>query len=181
MCEIENFFEQALAEVGVDATVFRQNDHDSFSESFFVTKRLGDESLSYKVDIDKTGLDLHGERDVLRSIIAQRAREVKKAFDEELSEKILVNECSIIISPYNGGWAECRRCGERIEGELRRSGSIHMAEQSFPQPDYSFDRKPLENPAKSTRLLLRLYLVGKLRRACPPNCPNSIQYTERFK
>lgn len=181
MPDFAQFFEQALAEHGLDAKVV--HDEDPTKDSFHVMKPLGDEKLTYSTAIN---MRINTNEDEIRKQIVAEAREVAHQFEEYLTDTFEWDNRRVTVSAYEDGWAKCERCGTEVEMPDRQMPVFtEDAELSTPQPFPRDRESAIKNLDDGSRLLLKMYLVGRLRERCDPACPNS-RYndgsirTERF-
>lgn len=177
-----NFFEETLAEEGIDATVTHTTD-PSGVDTFYVTKQLGDEKISHKIAISEQ-MQQHLDADQIHTArkkqLVQQAKHVAQAIEDHLTERFNLLGRDVTVSPYEGGWAKCERCGCEVETPIVDPIFMEDAELTTPHP-YPRDReKTISHMDGTTRLALKAYLIGRLREHCDYDCPNS-KYNELQK
>lgn len=176
MREAEQFFTKALEEAGVDAEVIRQNEPETFSEDFYVVKRLGDEKLTYRVSIPTNDFT-----DDIRNVhkrLAQEAQQVKRKFDEFMVNTFeWDNGRRVKVSPYDGGWAECCICDTRVDAPKAKYLIQESAELSTPSPVGRDMQHELKRMDGHQEIVFKMYLIGLLRVECEQRCPNC-RYTD---
>lgn len=169
MPDFAQFFEQALAEYGIDATV--RKGEDSMNDTFYIQKDIGGETFSYVTSINTT---INTTPEQLRKQIAREARYVSDEIENKLVTRFDWGERHILVSPYEDGWAECEHCGTRVS--IPEAGMQIMkqdAELSIPQPRPIDAQRALNNLDDGSRMLLKMYLIGRLRASCDERCPNN--------
>lgn len=165
MCEAAQFFEDALQEYGVENAIVHQTD-EVFGDTFYITKNIGEENLCYQTTITN-----HHSDDELRQQIAYEAQHIAQEFNEHMMDEIQWGDCRppIRVSPYDGGWAECTRCGNKVDAPLFDS-HVHFqrdAELTNPHPH------PVESIGEDMHAALKMYLLGLVKEECETACPNS--------
>lgn len=178
MPDFAQFFEQALAEHGVDAKVLHREKPSD--DTFTIVKKIGNEKLSYRTTINTR---INVTEDEIKKEIASSARKVADKIEKHLTEKFVWNGNAVIVSTYEDGWAECQQCRERVELPNRAMGAISFerdAELSTPQPLPKDRESRLNDMDDQSRLLLKIYLIGRLRRSCGHDCStNWLNNTEK--
>jgi len=177
MCEAVDFFRQALAEQGLDADVAHES--DGFTDTFYVSKNIAGETITYTTSVSENIQACSDDGGQKQLAIA--ARSARQYFDEYLTETLDWNGRHIKLRPYDEPEASCGNCGATVELPSRNRMFAHTAELSAPQPHPVEDTTVLESLDDHSRVVLKMYLVGKLREHCEQYCPNS-KYgpTERF-
>lgn len=171
MPDFASFFEQALAEHDIDAKVVE--DDDPINDHFHVMKPIGDERLTYTTSINTR---INTTPDEVRKQIVAEAREVARQFEEYLTDTFEWGEGRrVTVSAHEGGWAKCERCGNKVDvPQFPGMVFTEDAELSTPQP-FPRDRESvLQNLDDQSRLLLKMYLIGRLRQTCGYDCPNNM-------
>lgn len=177
MCEAVDFFRQALAEQGLDAEVAHES--DEFTDTFYVSKNVAGETITYTTNVSH-----REQRDSNYSTekqMAMAARNVAQKFEDRLTERFEWNGRCVIVRPHDEPEAHCRNCHASVELPPR-AGQIFTpnAELSAPQPMPVEDETVLESLDAHSEVLLKMYLMGKLRESCEPHCPNSKHNDERL-
>lgn len=165
----EEIFKECLAERGVtDVNVLHTN--DEFSETLTVRKQTGDLVLDYRVSLDMTPPSTESHKE-----IALRAEEAARAINKKMVNSYEWDERCSQLSVYEGGWAECRLCGEEVETPPQRVAPAFTAdaELTTPQPLPKEPDNYVSGMSGHQEVLLRMYLLGRLREHCPPECSNS--------
>ena len=174
MCEAVNFFRQALAEQGLDANVTHES--DEYTDTFYVSKDVAGEIMTFTTAIDNNYIGSYSEE----KRIAIAARGVAEKFEDELTETFDWNGRHIRLQPYDEPEATCGSCGTTVELPPRTMMFAKSAELSAPQPMPVEDKTVLDSLDDHSRVLLKMYLIGKLREECEHYCPNSKYSTESF-
>jgi len=177
MCEAVDFFRQALAEQGLEANVAHES--DEHTETFYVSKNVAGENLTITTNVSHR--EQHDGDYSTEKRMALAARTVADKFQEQLTETFEWNGRCVDIRPYDEPEASCRNCGATVALPPRGAIFAKSAELSAPQPMPVEDETVLESLDDHSRVLLKMYLMGKLREQCEEYCPNS-KYgsTERF-
>jgi hypothetical protein len=173
MCEAVDFFRQALAEEGLDGEV--KHVSDEWNDKFCVTKQLGDDTITVTVDVDATSVAENYPR---KKRIAIAARRVADEFEEYVTERFKWRGRSIEVRPYGEPEASCSTCGASVELPATSSHFTNSAEMSSPHPTPLNFERSLESMDDNSRVLLKMYLAGKLRVTCDYSCPNSKYYDD---
>lgn len=182
MRDAVEFFEQALAEEGIDATVAREDDVTRQADTFYVMKSLGDEELTYQTSI-AFGAQHRGDpnrTERLKKRLVQEAKRVAQEFEEYLTDTFEWDNRRVRVSPYEGGWAKCCACGTHVELPQIETIFTQDAELTTPQPHPRDTEQTISNLCKEKRLLLKMYLAGRLRERCDMHCANS-KYNDLHK
>lgn len=162
-------FEDCLAEHGfTDVDVLHTT--DEFSDTLTVRKQAGGQVLSYRISLDMTQPSTGSHKQ-----IALRAKEAANALKEKLIDSYEWDGRCSQISVYEGGWAECRLCGEEVEVPPQRVAPAFTADAEFTTP-HPLPKEPdnyVSDMSGHQEVLLRMYLLGRLRDHCSPQCPNS--------
>lgn len=181
MQELAQFFEEAIAEAGMDVTVNERMVGSAKQSEFVVSKRIGDRKLSYKVAVANPS---DNNIQSIQKNLAQRAESVVNIFKEEITTRYSIGRREISVTPYDGGWAECKICGESVEAP-RASYMVSGKELSTPKPIMREMSHAVSEMSDTQLIAFKLYLVGLLQRSCDHTCPNSKytdpMMTERFK
>lgn len=176
MCEAVDFFRQALAEQGLEAKIMHES--DDYSHTFHVSKQIAGEDFTYTTNVSNRELydgDYSTEK---RMAIAARA--AAQEFHDKLTESFEWNGRRIIVRPYDEPEASCADCGATVELPSHNRMFAHSAELSAPQPCPVEEQTVLESLDDHSRVLLKMYLMGKLRERCESYCPNSKYNDERL-
>jgi hypothetical protein len=177
MCEAVDFFRQALAEQGLEANVAHESD-DVF-DKFYVSKEIAGETITYSTNVSHS--IQNADNNSAEKQIAMAARNVAQQFENHLTETFKWNKRCVDVLPYDEPEARCRNCGASVELPPRGSIFAQSAELSAPQPMPVEEQTVLESLDDHSRVLLKMYLMGKLREECDSYCPNSKYHsTERF-
>lgn len=168
MPDLEEFFEQAIAEHGLDAQVFRDEKWDN-RDKFYISKQVGENKLSYYVEINT---HINTTTDQIKKEIVLKSRDIAKEFEKKLTEQYINNTGSVTVSKYDGGWARCDRCKTTVEFPNMYPSFGLDAELSTPQPFPQDVESRLNKLDGHPLVLMKLYLMGKLRRNCDHDCPN---------
>ena len=113
--------------------------------------------------------------------MALEAREAAQQFNDWLTESFQWNGRRIELRPYDEPEAHCCNCSTTVELPERSAIFAQSAELSAPQPMPVEEQTVLESLDDHSRVLLKMYLMGKLREECDSYCPNSKRHsTERF-
>lgn len=177
MCEAVDFFRQALAEQGLEADVAHES--DEHTETFYVSKNIAGENITYSTNVS------HRERYdgdySTEKRMALAARNVARKFEDWLTESFQWNGRRVELRPYDEPEARCANCDTTVELPERSAIFAQSAELSAPQPKPVEETTVLESLDDHSRVLLKMYLMGKLREECDHYCPNSKYHsTERF-
>ena len=169
MPDFAKFFEQALLEHGVEARVVK--DDDPTSDQFTVMKPVGDETLSYRTSIN-TRINTTDEQ--IKKEIVHHARNVAGEFEEYLTDTFEWGDGRrATVSVHEGGWAKCEHCGNEVEiPQVPQMLFSEDAELSTPQPLPCDRESILNNLDDGSLLLLKMYLIGRLRERCAWDCQN---------
>jgi len=177
MSDLTSFFENALAERGVDARV---TDNDSSADKArYLVNPIDDRPLVHHISIDTRG----ATRDEIKKEIAHRALHVAQNFKGRFANTFRWGDRkSVTTSPYDGGWAECNRCETRVEipSGVDSAAFIEDAELSTPQPSPRDHESALSSIDDFHHSVVKMYLVGRLRERCDTDCPNSEQNTSEM-
>lgn len=177
MCEAVNFFRQALAEQGLDVDVTHES--DGSTDTFYVSKNIAGETITYTTSVSET-IQAYSNDDREKQL-AIAARSAEQYFDEYLTERLNWNGRHITLRPYDEPEASCGNCGATVKLPSRNRMFAHTAELSAPQPHPVEDETVLESLDDHSRVVLKMYLIGKLREECESYCPNSkASRTESF-
>jgi hypothetical protein len=167
MCEAVSFFEQALAEEGITGDVTHES--DDCTDTFYTTKDIGTDTLTVTTNIDNSYTwDMPKEKR-----IAMAARNVSDKFQEFLTERFEWGGRCVEVLPYDEPEARCAVCGARVELPPRSKLFAQSAELSAPHPTPVEEQTVLDSLDDHSRVLLKMFLLGKLREACKPYCDNS--------
>lgn len=175
MCEAVNLFRQALAEQGLDANVTHET--DDHSHKFYVSKNMAGDTVTVTTNVSTKHL---GDTCSTEKRMAMAARAVSNRLDEFFTESITWDDRRVTLRPYNEPEATCETCGATVELPSRNRIFARNAELSAPQPTPVENKTVLESLNDHSRVLLKMYLIGKLREACEQYCPNSNTSTESF-
>jgi len=171
MPDFAQFFEQALAEHDIDAQVVE--DDDPMKDYFHIMKVIGDKKLTYTTTINT---HINSTDETVKKQIVKEAREVARQFEEYLTDTFEWGKGRRVqLSVYSEPWAECQRCGNKIQIPDKQH-PIHFvedAELSTPQPAPQSRESILSSMDGRARLLLKMYLIGRLRERCGYDCPNN--------
>jgi hypothetical protein len=172
------FLENSLEENGlmVDSVTHERNDVRQ-CDTFTVAKEFGGERHYYNLDITDEALVQNSEE----KTYALHAQEIADAFREKMVERIQFGRRSIDLCPYEGGWAECNRCGSRvdlIDEVIPKARFEQDAELSVPTPRPRDPEKFTEQLSEENEARLKVYLLGLLRKECDRRCPNSRYHDE---
>lgn len=172
------FLEKSLEENGMMVdSVTHERDTMLQCETFTVVKEFGGERHYYNLNITDEQLVQNDEH----KTIAMHAQEVSRAFRDKMVETIRFNGRSLDVCPFEGGWAECNRCGARTEltDNLFRSTRFEKdAELCVPKPRPRDPESFTEQLSDEREAALKVYLLGLLRTECDHSCPNSRWYDE---
>jgi hypothetical protein len=165
MCEAARLFKQALAERGLDASVAHES--DEHTETFYIRKELqSGDTIGYTTTINTQKVETPAEKQ-----IALSARRIAKKYEEKLKERFDWQGRCVEVSVYDGPEAFCQSCGASVSLAPSSAMFRSSAELSAPQPI------PVENALGSLDdyafVLLKMYLLGKLRDECDQYCSNS--------
>lgn len=176
----ERFLRQSIAENGVDVdTVSVEDDKMTHTTKVCTAKEIGGEKYHHQLSLTEESITNYSS---LEQLLALHAEEIARSFKETMVDILSVGERRIRVCPYDGGWVKCERCGAYTELTAPRSFVEH-AELGVPSP---IPRDPEEFTSELgdwERLVLKMYLLGKLRTKCDKTCPNcrATNVTERFK
>lgn len=171
MCEAVDFFKQSLAEEGLDAEITSESTEST--TTLYVSKNtLGGErhTISHQF---VTSFASVSPPPTIEKRMAMQAREVAQQFDEWITETIFFDGRKITLKLYETPEATCELCNTTVGLSPRSMQKSHTGEMSVPQP------MPLEEesiPASfdaHSQVMVKLYLIGKLRESCQSDCPNS--------
>jgi len=172
MCEAVDFFRQALAEQGLDADItYESDDH---SHTFYARKNMAGDTITVTTDVP--AVNTYG--DLREKEIAMAARAVSEKMDEFLTEKIQCGDRSVTVRPYDEPQATCDVCGASATLPPSKQSLSMSAELSAPHPMPVDDESVLDSLDSHSRVLVKMYLLGRLREVCESSCPNST--TESF-
>jgi hypothetical protein len=175
MCEAVDFFGQALSEQGLDAKVAHES--DEFNDTFYVSKNVNGETMTFTTSIDNNYLGKYTEE----KRIAIAARGVVDKFEEKLTESFEWQGRRIEVMPYDEPEGRCANCGTVVELPSEPTLFPDSAELSAPQPTPVEEQTVLDSLNDHSRVVLKMYLIGKLREKCEQYCPNSkYNSTESF-
>lgn len=166
MCEPVSFFEQALDEQGLDAKITHHS--NEYNDTFHVSKKIAGETVLFTTSINNNYL---GECSQEKRI-ALAAENVAQKFRDVMTETIQWENKVIEISPYNEPTASCGVCGESVSLSSHSPHNRLCAELSNPQPTPIERESLIESLDAHSEVLLKMYLIGKLREVCKPSCPN---------
>jgi len=173
MSESVDIFRQALKEEGLDAEVTAEEDALTSNTTFYVRKEIAGEMLQYAVRITPTERE---HSDNIEKLIAMKASQVYDEFRQQLVNRFMFDNRAIEVSPYDEPYAECLYCDNRVELKKGLQSTpifANSAEMSTPQPVPKTWEQRLQSLDDNSRVLLKMYLIGKLRLRCEPDCPHS--------
>lgn len=164
MCEPSEKFSKALEEQGLDAKVTKESSENT--HTFYATKEIGNSTitLTTSIDVNYTGTYSDEKR------IAIAARGVADKFKVKLTEKISCNGRNFQVKLFNDAEARCLNCGSSTKISSYSSMFEQSAEISLPQPKPVEQKTVIESLNSHSRVLLKLYLLGKLSTEC--ECSN---------
>ncbi len=168
--EEEDIFRQCLKEHDVgDVDVHYEQDLDY--DSLIISKDLGDRVFTYR-------LSLHPNRvkdDITLKEVAPKARKVASEIEQRIIDLYKWDDGHYNISVYDGGWAECVHCGERIQASLQHVARAFTedAELMTPHPVPKEPNNLVGSMSDYQKVLFRMYLIGRLRDNCSTQCPHS--------
>jgi hypothetical protein len=163
MCEAVTTFRQALAEKGLDGDVAHESNETG--DTFYVSKTVAGETLTFTTSID----NYLGEHPIEKQI-AMAANRVVNRFEELLTERLEWDGGAITVRPYDDPQATCRICGTTVELPEQVPIFSESAELSSPQPMPVQQKSVLGSLDNHSRVVLKMYLIGKLRRKCESDC-----------
>jgi hypothetical protein len=164
MCETAQFFEDALAENGLDNATVAVNTDDAFNKTVHVRKDIGGEPYAISTTISAHRLS----EDRKEKTLALEAREVFEKFRDEMTELFERDGHYIRVNPYDEPEATCKECGEtaRLPEKISVPAFQESAELSTPVPMPRNRQETINSFDEYERTLVKLYLVGKLNRDC---------------
>lgn len=172
MDDAATFLSESLNELGVDGKVHENVHSLDYGTELYVTKRIGAERLTYTVRLSPEALTRSSD-DEIRKQLAMYAKEIKSRFEQAMTESFDWDDRKVITSVYDGGWAECRRCGERVQSP-HTSYIAHSSDSSSAMPVTRAMGYELDRMGELKQEIFKMYLIGRLRYRCKPSCPNSI-------
>lgn len=167
MCESVDFFRQALEENGLDANVAHES--DSIADTFYVSKNVAGETITFTTAIDNNPINGYSEE----KRIAIAARNVADRFEKKLTEIFEWDGRRIRVQLYDEPEATCDYCKTSVGISPLNRLLSNSAELSVPQPIEIEEESVTTLLDDYSRLLLKMYLIGKLQEKCEPRCPNS--------
>lgn len=187
--EMAEFFIDCLKDHGIESVdVSHEVNHQHQTGEFYIRKQLDEtDQLVYKTAIDLTAIGNPAE--IYKRIVTESNRIAEK-FREQLITTFEWDNRRIEVSPYDGGWARCPHCETRANAPKTEYIVAESCEFSDPTPVQRDMTREYDNMSDYEQLLFKLYLIGRLRDTCDPDCPNSrysdfdksaAYRTERFK
>lgn len=165
MCEAVEFFRQSLDEQGLDAEITHES--NGLTDTFHVSKEIAGEQVTYSTTVSTT------PHDSTEKSMALSARNIADKFHEYMTDTFVWDGRRVEVSPYNEPEARCSVCGATVELPPKSSIFTRSAELSSPQPTPIDEQTVLESLDDYSRVLLKVYLIGRLRDTCDVSCPNS--------
>jgi len=155
--EIEDFIAKSLDEWemeydAINATSYTDqmlNDRLNIT----VRKQINGQMEKFMIEL---GLPLPEDINHIHTELAQTARKLVETIRDELVTEIKVSGTAIQFSPYDGGWIECKRCGEKV--------GLYSLTNPSPNP-YEIQGF-LQRLSEGDREILKLYMLGALRNYC---------------
>lgn len=177
MSEAVKLFRQALSEEGLNADVSHESDNADMTETIYVSKTIGGEEYVYKTTITHKEIVNAGDT---QKLMAMRARNVYQQFREHIEETLHWENRRLHFSPHDEPYATCAHCGTEVFLSESRASPMFAkeAELSTPQPVPRSREEMVNDLDDNERVLLTMYLLGKLRHKCEPDCPNSTRFDE---
>jgi hypothetical protein len=168
-----DFLAKALREEGLVAEVSEVSSDVEHCDKFIVTKDIGGEPYRVAFSVTERERAAYGTTEKL---LATRAREVYQKFEDEMTETISWDENRVRLSAYDEPSAECFNCKADVSFSPQSSVPSFRkeAEISTPRPIPRATEDIVKDVDDHAHVLIKLYLLGKLRRECDPQCPNSI-------
>lgn len=170
--KVVEIVEDSLEEYGItDVDVLHTT--DGFSERLTLSKEIGENTFNHNISFNRINPN--------NKIHKELALEAKKAADnieKNLSDYYEWDGHCSKVSVYDGGWAECRVCGEKVETPPQKVSRAFKvdAELSTPNPLPKEPNNYVNGMSANQEVLLRMYLLGRLRDHCSTDCPNSNEY-----
>jgi len=174
MCEAVDLFRQSLAEEGLDAEITAESTEST--TTIHVSKRAlgGDRytisqefSISFRVESSSRN------NPTIEKRMALTARRVAHQFDDWITETIFFDGRKITLKLYETPEATCELCNTTVGLCPQSMQKSNTGEMSVPQP-VPLDSETVPSSFDShSQVLIKLYLIGKLRESCKHDCPNS--------
>lgn len=169
MRDAQTFFEQALAEHGVNYTEVSVNESpDGLVLSFAIYTTIGGEKRKFATQVTRETLEREGKQKAIALEAQKIARETRNLTEEQYSWA----DRHIKVHPYDGT-AYCFRCSTEVKVPRGRPQFVAEAELSYPRPMPLNREKALEEMSGASQAILKAYLVGRLRERCEDGCPNN--------
>jgi hypothetical protein len=166
----EDVFRQCIKEHDVgDVDVDYEKDLDY--DSLIISKDLGDNVFHYRLSLDS-----NSEQDkITLKQVAPKAREAASAIEQRITDSYKWDDGYYNVSVYDGGWAECVHCGERVQASPQHVSRAFTedAELMTPHPVPKEPDNIVSSMSDYQKVLFRMYLIGRLRDNCQTQCPNS--------
>lgn len=161
------FFEQALAEEGIDGDVTHESNNGV--DIFTLRKEVAGHTLRFSHGISIA--DNYGVSDEKQ--IAMAAAKVRNEVENALTHHMEWQDRSIDINLYRGPSATCRNCSTEVDLSQTNRIFEQCAELSSPQPRPAGGSGLLESMDDHSEVMLKMFLLGRLRAFCDDHCTNA--------
>ena len=172
--DVEEFLANALREEGLKSFNIDSRINHYGQEEVSLRKKATGKKFGYDRSFDRAEMP----DDIVAKELAQIAREFSEKIDDEIITRYGWDTGMVEVKIHEGLSAQCRICNTEVCVERGAVPSLADGESStpFPQPR---DPESIERRLSPIReQLIDLYLIGKLRERCKPQCPNSM-YSDR--
>lgn len=175
--DAESLFADALKSEGlsvdsIEAVSYSDDSGFEHKVLFHVTKDINGDVYKTRCgfSLAHREMQLDDAKFVIREKIARVARAVREEIEAQMLERINLRCTTVEVCTAEGGWAKCKRCGEKVTLDefSRGAGWLSEAELSNPTPTPYDTRNFLRKLTRGQKEVLRLYLIGALRTRC--NC-----------
>jgi len=170
--DTEEIFYNAMMEEGVEPDSVESQQYETMDQTnllFKAGKYINGEMKQAQTAVSLSPQAMVNDPERIHQEIALGAREVAKHFHDLRIDDIAVCGTRLRFCSDDGGWVKCGRCDERVDlADLTFRAPTFSAEAEFTNPSPSpYDiQNFLQRLDSAEQEVLKLYLLGALRRRC---------------
>ncbi len=169
MAAVKELFKDSLKEQGISDFSVSVHSSASMCDTITVRKQIGKETYNFSTTVSYHRI----QQNEKQKVIAMQAREVADKINEEMHDVFSIGITRIRVNPYNEPSATCLHCGTEVglPRDFESSNQLFTdnAELSIPKPIPRNRQETINSFDGFERLVLKLYLIGKVERECRHN------------
>jgi len=173
MCEAVDLFRQSLAEEGLDAKVTAESTESTTTIHVSKCALGGDRYTISQKFSTSFRVESSPHDPTIEKRMALAARNVSHQFDDWITETISFDSRTITLKLYETPEATCELCNTTVGLPTKSMQKSNTGEMSVPQTIPLDSEKVSSSLSPHSQVLIKLYLIAKLRKSCKHDCPNS--------